>query len=690
MAVLIAALIGGCWQPEEPKPAPVAALSPRIKPLALKAKDAHGLRNMRAAHMEGNWGNNVQGIRAWHPSPLVSGKPLTAASVSVSVSRSTFVDSTTGATITNDVAEVSMTDVHIGDSTRLPRAGFWLSRNVNTRATALLFFPLLDTNLAGVSGFPRNLSLTLSVDGTSGYWNDGLLATGDAAELVNAVLTQGPALLALATPYTLKSPADLDRAAASAILQNLHDQIAAQSRMYFDFLKAEHIEWLGINIAMFIDNVSDPTVRLRYRPTGNVSADIFTFDDGDLRDFIVHARSEGLRIYLVLTFEPGDINPNMPLTDPTCLQPSFVPNRWLFGAPVLFPASDGEHCIAPALWWWDPAHPQHAAKADAFWSSYQGVATKYASMAQELGVEIFSLGGETDTLFRTRPSRDWPVHYGNELRAMVAAVRTVYTGLLTYEQHFTVYTDPSSFGGDAEGNRHLYADLGLDAVGISAYFPLAPPGTRRLMTVAELEASWTSIFQSYLLPLLQANPGKPILFTEIGYPDDVGSVTGWPFTALGSSLVGADASGVTDGMRQQEHIYQAFFNVNDRFGQLVRGAFWWGNQIVTPGVDWECKSVAFNFYCKSAANTIATNYSEYELRDVDRTFDWAESRYGKYFPSHEPTATWSGYTYRYYPSSGNYLGTKDGRVILHNGGDWNLQDVGALASFVDLAAQQGF
>lgn len=76
--------------------------------------------------------------------------------------------------------------------------------------------------------------------------------------------------------------------------------------------------------------------------------------------------------------------------------------------------------------------------------------------------------------------------------------------------------------------------------------------------------------------------------------------------------------------------------------------------------------------------------------DSERLFRWAEFKYPQLFSSGASSANAQGYTYRYYPGSGVYLATRNGRVIVHNGGDWNMLDVGALADFLATAAGDGY
>lgn len=76
--------------------------------------------------------------------------------------------------------------------------------------------------------------------------------------------------------------------------------------------------------------------------------------------------------------------------------------------------------------------------------------------------------------------------------------------------------------------------------------------------------------------------------------------------------------------------------------------------------------------------------------DSERLFRWAEFKYPTFFPSGGATQSAQGYVFRHYPATGNYLATKDGRVIVHNGRDWQFLDVGALADFLATAGKEGY
>jgi hypothetical protein len=76
--------------------------------------------------------------------------------------------------------------------------------------------------------------------------------------------------------------------------------------------------------------------------------------------------------------------------------------------------------------------------------------------------------------------------------------------------------------------------------------------------------------------------------------------------------------------------------------------------------------------------------------DADRVFDWAEATYPEHFPKPGTAGVHPPYIYRYYAATGVYLGTAGGRVVVHNGREWILVDVGALADFLKKAEADGF
>lgn len=454
---------------------------------------------------------------------------------------------------------------------------------------------------------------------------------------------------------------------------------AAATATFLDYLQSQHVNWLGISVAIFLDSGSDPTVRVHYRPDGDLSGQPFvayTFDDDDLLALIAAARARGIHVYLTLAFE------HVSSPAAACGGSDYLAPRSTWGYPSLATVDPSNQCGQPSAWWWSPDHPQHAEKVAAFWASYTQVAVRYAALAQAAGVEMFSLGTETEGLFRTRAASPWSNHFGTQLAGLVASVRAVYGGLLTYDQHYDVLVATGFYSGQG----WLFGDLALDVVGVSAYFPLAD--TARPYSVEELEASWRTVFSRSILPLRDRNPGRPVVFLEFGYTDDVGSVVRPSAGEFEPQVTTPDGS-ETPGMTQQKNILGAFFNVNQAMGEPVRGAFLWDNQYVTPAAQL-CGHKGFGQFCKPAATVVAARYAELENRDVERVFGWAEQAYPQFFPSSQLTGSALGYRFRHYPESHIYLGAKDGRVVVHNGANWNFLDVGSFADFLSLAAAGGF
>ena len=574
---------------------------------------AADLTRIRGLHLTGNWGANRRGIKTIGKGVLYPAGTISAASVVSSESRGSFTDDT-GATVTNDVAQVRLAGVTTGGIT-LTQAGFWIGRVVsstNPKDPALStifvqFRPSLDSSLKGVSGFSRDITLSLSADSSSADLRQLSFAAGDALTYVTSVLASGPELLKQGT-FSLSPPSALSKDDAIQALERFRSFALATRSEYFDFIKNENSNWLGISVAIFQESLADPTVKLRYRPPGDTSDATYTFDDADLEAFILQAKQNGLHVYLTLAFESTELAPiDRPPDpkDPTCRTVQHPVNRWNFGQPTVNVNSPNQACLNPDYWWWNPAHKDHAQNVAVFWNSYIALAVKYGALCQRLGVEIFSVGTETDNLFRSRHST-WPNSFGPELTQMATAVRAAYSGLLTYDQSYTVHTVPIDGGA---GSDHLFEDMVLDIVGVSAYFELATAPVTRVLSVSELESTWDGIFRRYLQPLQARNPGKPIVFLEFGYTDDLGS----PSTAgsnSGMSEPSTQGGQPTTGMQQQAHIFEAFYNVADRYGDLVRGTFVWGNKIFSSGA-FSCGNIGFDLYCKPSAQTVASAYRKW-------------------------------------------------------------------------------
>ena len=542
---------------------------------------------------------------------LYSAAPISAVSVVANEYRVSF-NSNLGAAITEDLVLVNLSGVTVGSIT-LAQAVFRIGRVVSSAdprsppgSTFISFQPSGDSSLKAISGFSQDVTLRLSADSSSADLSQLSLGFGDALTFVTSILASGPDLIGQGR-FSLNPPAAFSKDEALQMFDQFKRFALATKSEWFDFIKNENSNWLGISVALFQDSLADPTVRVKYRPPGDTSNSDYTFDDADLEAFVAQAKQNGVHVYLTLAFEPSPLDSPPDLKDPTCRTAQHQIDRWFLGLPAVDANNPRHACLNPDYWWWNPSHKDYLTNVAEFWRSYTGIAVKYGTMCQRLGVEIFSVGTETENLFRSRRST-WPNSFGPQLAQMATAVRAVYSGLLTYDQHYSA-TWRIIDGG--VGTDHLFEDMGLDIVGVSAYFELASAPVTRVLSVAELETAWDDVFRKYLQPLQARNPGKPIVFLEFGYTDDIGSPAVYDSNA-GKPEPLTSPGQPSPGMQQQSHIFEAFYNVNNRNRDLVRGTFPWDSKIFSSG-DYICTWVNLTLYCSQpSAQVIASAYRRWQ------------------------------------------------------------------------------
>lgn len=169
--------------------------------------------------------------------------------------------------------------------------------------------------------------------------------------------------------------------------------------------------------------------------------------DPVLREVIGLARAEGLRVFLM----------------PIVHVEARGPGQW-------------RGTLAPRSW-------------DRWWESYSQFILHYAALAQAEGVTLFAVGSE---LISTEAQEDrW--------RGLIAAVRAVYKGQLTYSANWDHFEPVRIW--DA-----------VDVVGVTAYQPLSSGPTD--------EASLDRGLSRFLLRLAmwRSESPRPFLITEVGYP----------------------------------------------------------------------------------------------------------------------------------------------------------------------------
>ena len=371
-------------------------------------------------------------------------------------------------------------------------------------------------------------------------------------------------------------------------------QIPVQPEDYYQYLQRLNVNWAGISVALHVDNSLDDTIASDY----DDNLEVPTFRDEPLRDAIRGFKQRNINVFLTLAIESQEAAGS-----------EYPVHRIQLGDPFAY---DSDPNIQPENWPWDPAHPNHEQFVQNFWNSFANEAKYFAQIAEEEGVGLFSLGAETDKLFRTRAGGPFPNHFLNEIKAVVDSVRSVFSGLVTYEIHWGALADPYTY---SAGSDYLFQDLGLDAVGVSAYFKLHEPEPTSVIPVEDLKVSWRNIFNDLLTPLKDRNPDLPILFLEFGYVDALGS----PFLAttdafINKILIDNNGNGLDDGEEQQANAHESFYSVNEEFNRLVQGTFLWGNQI-SGDDDWNSsfgQMRTFSIRNKLAEDIVATWYEFYK------------------------------------------------------------------------------
>ena len=364
---------------------------------------------------------------------------------------------------------------------------------------------------------------------------------------------------------------------------------------YVAFLQDLRVNWVGLSVALHYEDSMDSTIERVY----STEIRIPTFSDRALRQFIREFKEYGFDVYLTLAFESFEAE--------TAQRPV---NRGQLGRPAV---PDYGPTIRPENWPWLPNHTDHTRFVREFWSTYTDQAVHYAKIAQAEGVGMYSLGTETDSLFRSRSGGDfWANDFGDELRTLVESVRAEYDGLLTYTMLYLTtigdWFDP--------GSKYLWEDLDLDVVGVSGYYPLAEPPLDTVMSVERLQQSYNSVFRDHLLALAAENTGRPIVFTEYGFMDIVEAPTSPDIERQGERFEFSDGNGngVDDGRETQAGIVQALFRTMDRYPGTVHGTFFWDTNIASNELyqSFWADARSFNIRGKPASEVVQRQYACYE------------------------------------------------------------------------------
>jgi hypothetical protein len=174
---------------------------------------------------------------------------------------------------------------------------------------------------------------------------------------------------------------------------------------------------------------------------------------------------------------------------------------------------------------------------DNFFNDYQTWIVEMAKIAQAHGAAIFCVGLEFSHAEK----------FDDRWRKIIAAVREVYHGKITYGANWNEYTNVKFW--DA-----------VDYIGVLAYFPLTKTVDP---SEAEIANAWDKRCAE-LEKFSRANGGKQFLFTEIGYNESArAAAEPWGFKTGGD-----------DATEIQLRCIDAALNLPTKHPFLA-GMFWW-------------------------------------------------------------------------------------------------------------------
>ena len=180
---------------------------------------------------------------------------------------------------------------------------------------------------------------------------------------------------------------------------------------------------------------------------------------------------------------------------------------------------------------------ESAAEWDRFFADYETWIVEMAKLAEAHGAAVFSVGLEY-----THAQK-----FEERWRRIIAAVRRVYRGKVTYGANWSEYADVKFW--DA-----------LDYIGVLAYFPLT---TARDPSAAQLAAGWEKR-SAEMARFSSENGGKQFLFVEVGYNESArAAAEPWSY-----------ATGGENAAEIQQRCIDAALGLTGRHSWLA-GMFWW-------------------------------------------------------------------------------------------------------------------
>jgi len=237
--------------------------------------------------------------------------------------------------------------------------------------------------------------------------------------------------------------------------------------------------------------------------------------------------------------------------------------------------------------------------AKAWFDSYKAMMVEYARVAQEAGAAMLCVGTEMDSMIDPAKVCSDGKTYTEKWAEIIAAVRAVYSGKVTYAATYWTVKDVGFWDK-------------VDYIGVDAYYPLS---TVDDPTVDQMVDAWTkphfnpwirdtllegkSIVDYY--KALSERYGKKVIFTEVGFRSMDGA----------NKDPGVFGSGGTVDLQEQVDCYTALYKVMENYGgRWLAGSFLWSyysfaNPMEDQGVSW----TDYTTQHKPANQTITYHYS---------------------------------------------------------------------------------
>ncbi len=291
------------------------------------------------------------------------------------------------------------------------------------------------------------------------------------------------------------------------------------------------INSIALVVDWYVDDYTDPTIEPWFRDKPgfpNTTWYFPTLYDEEVEYIIREAHARGMRVLL---------------------KPHVETLNWAFGNP-------GRGELRPRGGDWDT-----------LFASYTDFICHYAQLAEELGVEVLSVGCELETMTHAFAGLDDP---DARWRRIISQVRGIFSGRLTYS---------CAFGGPPDATwsspNHITFWDALDYIGFEIYRGLT---YKRDPTLAELKAAVRDIFDRFVEPLAKKFR-KPVLIPEINY---------YSYDGVNTTPIDPPRGRPVDH-REQALCYEAVLSTVQellREKDYLAGLFWWAGYLVNPEEDY--------------------------------------------------------------------------------------------------------